>query len=142
MADRRTDSAQQETLAAWRRCTVCGSNYPVSQTVCYTCWRRAKPDERTSGNLLSSRFAESLRTVCGSRLPENLIRLNVDYPIPAEISGQFYRGGGRCFECAEKSYCRLFGNPYYTCRREDWEYCKCRMCCKAFRDEAARKAGG
>ena len=139
MADRRADSGQQEKTVAWRRCKVCGSSYPVSQTVCYTCWRRAKSEERNAGNLLSSRFAQSLITVCGCRLPGNIIRLNVDYPISKEISGQFYKGGGRCFECAEKSYCRLFGNPFYTCRREDWEYCKCRMCCKSFRDEAQRK---
>ena len=145
MADRRpTENGQEGTkkLMAWRQCKVCGTSYPVSQTVCYTCWRKAKADDaEKTGNLLESRFAKSLATKSGYELPGNFIRLNVDYPIPKDLADKFNRGGGRCFECVEKSYCRMFGNPFYTCKREDWEYCKCRMCCKAFREETARNRG-
>lgn len=144
MADRRTnDSGQEESqkIVAWQHCKVCGTNYPASQTVCYICWRRAKDEKEKTGNLLESRFAKSLVFQCGYNLPDNFIRLNVDYPINKDLADKFYSGGGRCFECLEKSYCRMFGNPFYTCKKEDWEYCKCRMCCKAFRDEAARIRG-
>jgi len=144
MADKRADNEQEKNrkLAAWRYCTACGTSYPVSQTVCYTCWRRAEEDDpEKAGNLLESRFAKSLVTKSGYEIPGNFIRLNVDYPIDKTLAEEFYHGGGRCFECTEKSYCRLFGNPSYTCKKEDWEYCKCRMCCKAFREEAARIRG-
>lgn len=145
MADRRsTENGQEETkkLIAWQQCKVCGTSYPASQTVCYTCWRKAKDDDaEKTGNLLESRFSKSLVLKCGYELPGNFIRLNVDYPIPKDLADKFYRGGGRCFECTEKSYCRMFGNPFYTCKREDWEYCKCKMCCKAFREEAAMLTG-
>ena len=145
MADRRTsDSGHEENkqLVAWRQCVVCGTSYPLLQTVCYTCWRRAEDDDaEKAGNLLESRFSKSLATKSGHELPNNFIRLNVDYPIGKELADKFYHGGGRCFECKEKSYCRMFGNPFNTCKKEDWEYCKCRMCCKAFREEDARKKG-
>lgn len=145
MADRRsTENGQEEIkkLIAWQQCKVCGTNYPASQTVCYTCWRRAKDDDaEKTGNLLESRFSKSLVLKVGYDLPNNLTRLNVDYPISKDLADKFYHGGGRCFECMEKSYCRMFGNPFYTCKKEDWEYCKCKMCCKAFRKEAAILTG-
>lgn len=144
MADKKTDTPQEENrkLVAWQHCTVCGTNYPAGQTVCYTCWRRANDDDdEKNGNPLESRFAKSLVIHTGYDLPSNFIRLNVDYPLKKELSDRFYNGGGRCFECGVKSYCRMFGNSFYTCKKEDWEYCRCKMCCKAVREDNARKQG-
>ena len=98
MAMRATENGQEEEVKqmAWQQCKVCGTSYPVSQTVCYTCWRRAKADDaEKTGNLLKSRFAKSLVLKCGYELPGNFIRLNVDYPIPKDLSDKFYRGGSK-----------------------------------------------
>ena len=36
-----------------------------------------------------------------------------------------------CFTCIHKkeSYCPHFGNPDWTCHREEFEMCECKMCC-------------
>ena len=56
-----TENGQEETkkLITWQQCKVCGTNYPTSQTVCYTCWRKAEADDtEKTGNLLESRFSK------------------------------------------------------------------------------------
>lgn len=127
---------EDKKLVAWKHCLKCGTNYSAFQLVCYTCWRRVNKHPE---NPLNSEFANSLITQSGYSLPTNIVRLNVDYPISEELSKEVCNGLGRCFDCTTKSYCRLFGNPFFECKKEDWEYCTCKQCCTAIKKFARKK---
>jgi hypothetical protein len=36
-----------------------------------------------------------------------------------------------CYKCVHKkqSFCKNYGNPNWTCRREEFESCNCARCC-------------
>lgn len=124
------ENEDKKQYVAWRYCTKCGTSYPATQVICYTCYRRANSKQTT--NLLNSEFAKTLVTKCGESYPKNFIRLNVDIPL-SESTKKYLNGCGNCFECTEKAFCNNFGNPFYICSKQDWEYCKCKNCCAVFR---------
>ena len=56
--------------------------------------------------------------------PAKVIKYNKKY-----LNGD--KGETVCFNCVHKkqSFCKNYGNPNWTCRREEFESCECRMCC-------------
>ncbi len=45
-----------------------------------------------------------------------------------------------CIRCDKRDsgYCRWFGNPNYTCRQSDYEYCECKQCCAISKKDMQR----
>lgn len=119
-------SGQKKNLVAWTFCRKCRSVYPSTQLICTFCYNREK--EEPAGNLLCSSFAKSLETRCGENYPRGMKRMNIDYPVPGELT---------CVTCMqnEKCYCENFGRipgekkGFTSCSREDFDSCPCRQCC-------------
>lgn len=111
-------------MKMWKHCTVCNSNYPYGQLVCYKCIRNMQVDTSQKINWLETSFAKSLKTQTGEALPY-LIRLHNDYPLPEEL--QVY---GDCYTCKKQSYCSNFGNYKHYCPAEEQVLCSCRECCQ------------
>lgn len=96
----------------WAVCLECGSEYDYSLPMCPACFDKGL-DCRAKA-VRKSEFKPNM----------TVIKYNKQY-----INGD--KGEQTCFSCLHKkeSYCSHFGNPDWTCHREEFESCNCALCC-------------
>lgn len=95
----------------WAVCLECGCEYDYDLPMCPVCY----------DNNLECR-AKAIKT-SEFQPPMKVVRYNKTfYKFDKEQN---------CYSCVHKkeSYCPHFGNPNWTCKREEAEMCNCRTCC-------------
>ena len=96
----------------WAVCNTCKAEYDYRFESCPKCHL----EKRTSSGY-------AVRT-SEYQPPRSVIRWNQETLHPEE--GKLY-----CINCEHRDngYCRWFGEPNYTCKQEEYEYCPCKKCC-------------
>ena len=97
---------------AWSICKECGCEYDYRLPCCPACYEKGL-DCRAKA-VKKSDFQP----------PMKVVRYNKPY-MNAD------KGETICFNCVHKnqSFCKNYGNPNCTCRREEFESCNCARCC-------------
>lgn len=97
----------------WAVCNNCKCEYDYRLPMCPKCYENGL--RCTSLSVKMSEFQP----------PVKVIRYNKRYIENADKNEPV------CYNCEHKenSYCPHFGDPDFTCRREDFEYCPCKRCC-------------
>ena len=111
------------TVYYWAICLECGCEYDYSLPMCPKCYDKGL-DCRTKA-IRKSEFQPNF----------NVIKYNKAY-----LNGD--PGEQTCFTCPNKkeSYCKNFGNPDWTCHREEFEMCQCKLCCGKIKAENRKLA--
>lgn len=96
----------------WAVCLECGCEYDYSLPMCPNCFDKGL--ECRAKAVRKSEFAPNMKVV--------------------KYNKQYFNGDANeqtCYTCLAKkeSFCPHFGNPNWTCHREEFEYCNCKMCC-------------
>lgn len=96
----------------WAVCLECDCEYDYTLPMCPSCFDRGL-DCRAKA-VKKSEF----------KPPMKVIKYNKTY-----MNGD--KNEPTCFSCIHKSqsYCPNFGNPNWSCKREEFEYCECKTCC-------------
>ena len=96
----------------WAVCLECGCEYDYGLPMCPACFEKGL-DCRTKA-IKKSEF----------KPPMSVIKYNKQY-----MNGD--KNEQTCFTCPNKkeSYCSNFGNPDWTCHREEFDSCNCKLCC-------------
>lgn len=96
----------------WAVCLECGCEYDYSLPMCPACFDKGL-DCRAKA-VKKSEFKPTSK----------VIKYNKQY-----MNGD--KNEQTCFTCNHKkeSYCSNFGNPDWTCHREEFEMCECKLCC-------------
>ena len=96
----------------WAVCLECGCEYDYDLPMCPACYEKGL-DCRAKA-IKKSDFQP----------PMKVVRYNKPY-----MNGD--KGETVCFNCLHKkqSFCKNYGNPNWTCRREEFESCNCARCC-------------
>lgn len=96
----------------WAVCLECGCEYDYGLPMCPACYDKG--------------FDCRARAVKKSEFqpPMKVIKYNKQYQ-----NGD--KGETVCYNCVHKSgsFCKNFGNPNWSCRREEFESCNCARCC-------------
>ena len=100
----------------WSVCLECGCEYDYSLPMCPSCYDKGFDCRAKSVKV--SEFKPNF----------NVIKYNKHY-----INGN--SGEQTCYTCPNKkeSYCTHFGNPDWTCHREEYEMCECKQCCASLK---------
>lgn len=95
---------------AWSVCKECGCEYDYKLPCCPACY---------SKGLFCNVIA-----VKSSDCKPKIIQYNKTY-LREE------KGDKVCYNCIHKegSYCKHFGDPFWNCKREEFEACNCKTCC-------------
>lgn len=96
----------------WAVCLECGCEYDYGLPMCPACYDKGL-DCRARA-VKKSEFQP----------PMKVVKYNKQY-----LNGD--KGETVCFNCVHKkqSFCKNYGNPNWTCRREEYESCNCARCC-------------
>ena len=96
----------------WAVCLECGCEYDYDLPMCPACYQKGL-DCRAKA-VKKSDFQP----------PMKVIRYNKPY-----MNGD--KNEIVCFNCVHKnqSFCKNYGNPNWSCRREEFESCNCARCC-------------
>ena len=96
----------------WAVCLECGCEYDYTLPMCPACYDKG--------------FDCRARAVKKSEFqpPMKVIRYNKQYQ-----HGD--KGETVCYDCVHKpnSFCKNYGNPNWSCQREEFESCACARCC-------------
>ena len=105
----------------WAVCLECGCEYDYDLPMCPECYDRGF--ECRAKAVKKSEFQP----------PAKVIRYNKHY-----LNGD--KGEKICYFCESKkeSFCKHFGQSEWSCRREEFESCECRLCCAV--EKKANKA--
>ena len=112
----------------WAVCLECGCEYDYRLPMCPACF----------DNGLDCR-AKSVK-VSDFQSPMKVIKYNKQY-----LNGD--KDETICFNCVHKnqSFCKNYGNPNWSCRREEFESCNCARCCavaKKYNEELEKNSSG
>lgn len=96
----------------WAVCLECGCEYDYELPMCPACYDKGL--ECRARAVKKSEFQP----------PAKVIRYNKKY-----LNGD--KNEYICYNCIHKkqSFCKNYGNPNWTCRREEFESCNCSRCC-------------
>ena len=96
----------------WAVCLECGCEYDYELPMCPACYDKGL--ECRARAVKKSEFQP----------PAKVIRYNKKY-----LNGD--KNEYICYNCIHKkqSFCKNYGNPNWTCRREEFESCNCARCC-------------
>jgi hypothetical protein len=96
----------------WAVCLECGCEYDYDLPMCPACYEKGL-DCRAKA-VKKSDFQP----------PMKVVRYNKPY-----MNGD--KDETICFNCVHKnqSFCKNYGNPNWSCRREEFESCNCARCC-------------
>lgn len=96
----------------WAVCDTCGAYYDYKFMTCPSCFLAAR--KSTGYKVKMSDNPPPFKTIRWNQTSLNLEDKT-----------------NTCFECADKenSYCPHFGDFEWSCRKEDFDYCKCKACC-------------
>lgn len=96
----------------WAVCLECGCEYDYRLPMCPACYDKGL-DCRAKA-VKKSEFQP----------PMKVVRYNKQYQ-----NGD--KGETVCYNCVHKnqSFCKNYGNPNWSCRREEFESCNCARCC-------------
>lgn len=112
----------------WAVCLECGCEYDYRLPMCPACF----------DNGLDCR-AKSVK-VSDFQSPMKVIKYNKQY-----LNGD--KNETVCYNCVHKnqSFCKNYGNPNWSCRREEFESCNCARCCavaKKYNEELEKNRSG
>ena len=96
----------------WAVCSECGCEYDYGLPMCPDCYDRGF--ECRARSVKKSEFQP----------PMKVIKYNKQY-----LNGD--KGETVCYKCVHKkqSFCGNYGNPNWSCQREEFESCNCSRCC-------------
>ena len=96
----------------WAVCLECGCEYDYTLPMCPACYDKGL--ECRARAVKKSEFQP----------PMKVVRYNKSY-----MNGD--KNETVCFNCVHKnqSFCKNYGNPNWSCRREEFESCNCARCC-------------
>lgn len=96
----------------WAVCLECGCEYDYELPMCPACYDKGL--ECRARAVKKSEFQP----------PAKVIKYNKKY-----LNGD--KNEYICYNCIHKkqSFCKNYGNPNWTCRREEFESCDCSRCC-------------
>lgn len=98
----------------WGVCIECGCEYDYNLPLCPNCYANG--------------FACRMKSVKVSEFqpPAKVIRYN-----------KTFTSNKSCYNCEHRnnSFCSNFGNPNWTCKREEFEYCECKQCCSKIKNQ-------
>ena len=96
----------------WAVCMECGCEYDYGLPICPDCYDRGFECRVVA--IKKSEFQPTFK----------VINYNKQY-----LTGD--KDEKLCYNCENKkeSYCRKYGNPNWQCKREEFEICKCKLCC-------------
>ena len=106
------ETGKKPRIYIWAVCLECGCEYDYGLPMCPACYDKGL-DCRAKA-VKKSEFQP----------PKKVIKYNKQY-----LNGD--KGETVCFNCVHKkqSYCKNYGNPNWTCGREEFESCACSRCC-------------
>ena len=112
----------------WAVCLECGCEYDYELPMCPACYDKGL--ECRARAVKKSEFQP----------PAKVIRYNKKY-----LNGD--KNEYICYNCIHKkqSFCKNYGNPNWTCRREEFESCNCARCCavaKKYNEELEKNRSG